>query len=87
MKIHNSITTIIVLLAISTMLWNCTERIEIDLDSTYTRLVVEGNVTSDTTVHWIRLSETGDYFYNQVAPAVAGASVSIDDGVTVHVLR
>lgn len=86
MKIHFNIRTLIVLLAISTMLWNCTERIEINLDSTYTRLVVEGNVTSDTMTHWIRLSETSDYFHNQVAPAVTGARVSVDDGVSVHLL-
>jgi hypothetical protein len=86
MKIHFNIRTLIVLLAISTMLWNCTERIELNLDSTYTRLVVEGNVTSDTMTHWIRLSETSDYFHNQVAPAVTGARVSVDDGVSVHLL-
>lgn len=86
MKINNNITTIIIALAISFLLWNCSERIEIDLDSTYTRLVVEGQVTSDTTAHWIRLSETSDYFYNQVAPAVSGARVSFDDGESVHLL-
>ncbi len=86
MKINNNITTILIILAISILLWNCTERIEINLDSTYSRLVVEGQVTSDTTAHWVRLSETSDYFYNQVAPAVTGAQVSLDDGVSVHML-
>lgn len=75
------------LLALSTSLWQCTERIEIELDSTFTRLVVEGNVTSDTMQHWVRLSETSDYFYNQVAPAVTGARVTIDDGFTVQQLE
>ncbi|KPL21891.1 MAG: hypothetical protein AMS23_08710 [Bacteroides sp. SM1_62] len=85
----NSITTIktsIIILAISLSLWNCTERIDIELDSTYTRLVVEGYVTSDTAAHWIRLSETSDYFHNQAAPAVTGAEVAIDDGESVHML-
>jgi hypothetical protein len=86
MKINNNITTIIIILAISILLWNCTERIEIDLDSTYSRLVIEGQVTSDTSAHWVRLSETSDYFYNQVAPAVTGAQVSLDDGMSVHML-
>jgi hypothetical protein len=86
MKININIKTIIIIFAISTLLWNCTERIELNLDSTYTRLVVEGNVTSDTTTHWVRLSETSDYFHNKVAPAVTGARVSMDDGVSVHLL-
>lgn len=67
-------------------LWNCTERIEVNVDSSYTRLVVEGYVTTDTAAHWVRLSTTSDYFYNQPAPSVRGAIVSIDDGDQVHFL-
>ena len=69
------------------LLWDCTERIELELDSTYSRLVVEGYVTSDTTSHWVRLSETSDYFYNQEAPSVTGARVTLDDGISVHPLE
>jgi hypothetical protein len=87
MKTISSIKPIFVLLAISSSLWQCTERIEIELDSTFARLVVEGNVTSETKQHWVRLSETSDYFYNQVAPAVTGARVTIDDGFSVHQLE
>ena len=72
------ISALLILLALS--LWCCTERIEVNLDSSYTRLVVEGYVTTDTAVHWIMLSTTRDYFYNQPAPRVSGASVTIDDG-------
>jgi hypothetical protein len=86
MRTITTIKTSICIVALTISLWNCTERIDIELDSTYTRLVVEGNVTSDTTVHWIRLSETSDYFHNQAAPAVTGARVSIDDGQDVHML-
>jgi hypothetical protein len=67
-------------------LWNCTERIDIKVDSSHTRLVVEGYVTTDTAVHWVRLSTTSDYFYNQPAPSVSGAIVRIDDGEQVHIL-
>lgn len=86
MKNITSIKTIIIIFAISISLWNCTERIDLELDSTFTRLVVEGFVTNDTTAHWVRLSETSDYFHNKTAPAVTGAEVVLDDGVSVHVL-
>ncbi len=60
--------------------WTCTEQIEVDLDPSYTRLVVEGYVTTDTAAHWVVLSTTRDYFYNQPAPRVSGATITIDDG-------
>ncbi len=84
MKKHISIIAIVSFLAVS--LWNCTERINVEVDSTYTRLVVEGYVTTDTMAHWVRLSTTSDYFYNQVAPAVSEATVTIDDGEMTHTL-
>ncbi len=84
MKSITTLKTIILIFAISISLWNCTERIDIELDSTYTRLVVEGFITNDTTAHWVRLSETSDYFHNETAPAVTGAEVTIDDGEQVH---
>ncbi len=44
----------------------CTERIDIDLDDTYTRLVVYGQIDSDDTArHMISLTESTSYFYNQ----------------------
>jgi hypothetical protein len=58
----------------------CTERIDVDLGTTYSRLVVDGALTSDTTVHTIRLTQTADYYSNKPALAVRGASVSITDG-------
>jgi len=58
---------------------SCTERIDIDLDETYTRLVVYGTVTSDTTTHYVDLSTTSSYYYNEEPPKVTGASVEISD--------
>jgi hypothetical protein len=87
MKTKSSLRNMLILLAISFSLSDCTERVEIELDSTYSRLVVEGHLTSDTTAHWVRLSETSDYFHNQVAPAVTGARVALDDGLSVQLLE
>jgi hypothetical protein len=84
MPVSRNITSMITLLAVS--LWSCTERIEVKVDSTYTRLVVEGYVTTDTAAHWVRLSTTSDYFYNRPSPQVSGASVSIDDGERTYYL-
>lgn len=71
---------------ITVSLWNCTERIEVEVDSSFTRLVVEAAVSTDTMAHPVRLSTTSDYFSNQTAPALKDAVVSIDDGFVVHQL-
>ena len=59
---------------------SCTEVIEIELDSTYRRLVVEGTVTSDSLRHGVRLSTTSDYFSNEPSPSVSGALVELEFG-------
>jgi hypothetical protein len=61
-------------------MWGCTEKIDLQLDSSYTRLVVEGDITTDTTSHIVKLTTTSSYFYNQPAPVVSGATLTITDG-------
>jgi hypothetical protein len=62
------------------MIISCTERIDIELDESSVRLVVEGSVTTDTMAHKIVLTKTTSYFYDQESPSVQGASVSITAG-------
>lgn len=71
--------------ALILILASCTERIDIELDETYTRLVVYGNLTTDTAAHYVELSTTTSYYYNEAPPAVTGANVEISDdaGATV----
>jgi hypothetical protein len=57
------------------LLGSCTERIDIDLDSSYTRLVVEGSISTDTLAHKVRLSKSSDYFSNTPAEGISGATV------------
>jgi hypothetical protein len=57
----------------------CTERIDIQLDSSYTRLVVFGNLTTDTTRQYVFLSKTTSYYYNEAPPPVTGAVLEISD--------
>ena len=70
------------LLAILLMV-SCTERIDLELDSTYRRLVVQGAVTSDSVRHRVMLTTSSDYFANMSSPRVSGAVVelSFDDQI------
>ena len=57
----------------------CTERMDIELDSTYTRLIVFGSITTDTSRHLVQLSKTDDYFSNRPPRHVTGANAVISD--------
>jgi len=72
-KLIPGLLTLLILL----MPMACTERVELDLDTTYTRLVVEGYVSSDSVAHRVRLSTTADYYSNQTTPRVTQAQVEI----------
>lgn len=63
---------------------SCTERINIDLEESFTRLVVDGAITTDTLSHKVVLSKTSSYFYNQPPPMVSGAQVTITDGIIAY---
>ncbi|MDA3943180.1 MAG: DUF4249 domain-containing protein [Bacteroidetes bacterium] len=58
----------------------CTETIDIELDDSFTRLVVDGQISTDTMAHLVRLSQSANYFSNTEPAAVSGASVVVDDG-------
>ncbi len=69
------------LLIVFPIMQSCTEPIEIELDNSYARLIVYGEISTDTTVHKIRLNRSADYFYNLPAEGVSGAIIRISDGV------
>jgi hypothetical protein len=70
---------LLIIPAIFIYLTSCTERIDVKLDDTFTRLVVYGTITTDTTSHYVELSTTTSYYYNEAPPPVSGASVEIAD--------
>lgn len=70
-----------------TVILSCTERIDVKLDENYTRLVVDGSVTTDTMRHRIILSMTSDYFYDRPPEMVSEANVTISDGTTTEILE
>ncbi|HCX99168.1 MAG TPA: hypothetical protein DG754_03425 [Bacteroidales bacterium] len=77
---------LLILIFFTLSIVSCTERIDIDLDSTYTRCVIYGEFTTDTTSHWISITRTGDYFKNEPPSPVSGAVVTIGDNENSHSL-
>ena len=78
---------LLIIFFLTAMLGSCVERIDIELDDSYTRLVVDGAITTDTMSHIVLLSKTTSYYYNQPAPAITGAQVQISDGQEVYDLK
>ncbi len=76
--------SIIFIFTLSIIAVSCTEKIDIKLDDSYTRLVVDGSITTDTMAHKVILTATSSYYYNQSPPSVSGALVSISDGTNTY---
>jgi hypothetical protein len=81
---HTSVLKLSILLI---TVFSCTERIEIDPGESYTRLVVEGIISTDRTAQTVILSTTAGYFSNQPVPAVSGALVTLSDGQITYTLK
>jgi hypothetical protein len=64
-------------LFVLTIASSCTEIIELELDSSDIRLVVDGVITTDTTSHIVKITTSSNYFLNEAPPAVSGALVQI----------
>jgi len=77
---HKHMKKIICFTIIMISIVACTEKIDIELDDTYTRLVVEAYITDEAKNHIVKLTKTSDYFYNKPAPVVEGAKITIADG-------
>ena len=77
---------ILYLVTITILMVSCTEKIDVKLGDTYTRLVVEGSITNEMKSHKVVLTKTTSYFYDEPAPRVTGALISITDGNTIFPL-
>ncbi|MCX6247793.1 MAG: DUF4249 domain-containing protein [Bacteroidetes bacterium] len=71
-----------IILAVAILAASCTEKINLKLDSTYTRLIVDGHIKSDPGTYSINLTKTSDYFANVPSPRLVNAMVSLTDGTT-----
>lgn len=65
----------------------CTEKINVKLDSTYTRVVVDGSIEADTGVYRVTVTKSADYFSNEPVPRVVNASLSLFDGTNTFLLH
>jgi hypothetical protein len=65
----------------------CTEVIDIELDSTYQRLIVFGSVSTDSTQQQVDLSTSSDYFSNTPAPKISLARVELRNSNSSIVLK
>ncbi|MCB2220422.1 MAG: DUF4249 domain-containing protein [Bacteroidetes bacterium] len=68
------------IIGIALVLGACTERIDIELDSTYERLIVESQITTDTGIQYVRLTKSSDYYTGKDPDPVSNASVKLSDG-------
>ncbi|MEI7896292.1 MAG: DUF4249 domain-containing protein [bacterium] len=74
--------------AIPALLLNsCTEKIEVKLDTTYTRVVVDGKIEAGTGIYQVALTKSADYFSNTSVPRVVDATISINDGSETFMLH
>jgi hypothetical protein len=65
----------------------CTEKVTVKLDSTYTRIVVDGNIETDTGVYRVALTKSADYFSNAPVPRIVNANVTLNDGSNTFTLH
>ena len=70
-----------------TILTGCTERIELELDDTYARLVVEGEITNEKKAHLVKLSMTSNFLGKNDDPPVRDANVTISCATSTYYLQ
>ena len=60
---------------------SCKKQIDIKLKNSYARIVVDGLITDETKAHVVKVSKTSNYFSSEPESMVAGAVVTLNDGV------
>jgi len=68
------------------LLQSCTEVINFDLNDDQARYVFDGLITTDKKQHFVRITQSTSFYYDEVAPAVSGADVSITGGGQTFIL-
>jgi hypothetical protein len=81
MKALNNLKyNLLILASAILLLGSCTEDFTPTLDTTYTRLVVDGAITTDYKVHRVTLSKSGDALNKNPKQYINDAIVTISDG-------
>ncbi len=76
----------IIILILAAITSSCVEDFDVDLNSTYERIIIQGSISNERKAHKIILSKSADYFSNQQTPRISGATVTISDGTDIFTL-
>ncbi|MDX9696680.1 MAG: hypothetical protein RBT49_12890, partial [Bacteroidales bacterium] len=63
----------IIILILAAITSSCVEDFDVDLNSTYERIIIQGSISNERKAHKIILSKSADYFSNQQTPRISGA--------------
>ncbi len=74
-----TITQIFLFLFGSMILISCEKVIDLDLNTADSRMVIEGNITSEQGPYIVTLSTSGDYYTAEGIEAISGAEIIITD--------
>ncbi len=74
------------ILFLSLLVAGCTEKIDIELDSDFERLVVEGLITDEQKRHTVEISKTTDFFNPGKAERISGAQIILSDSFNADTL-
>jgi len=61
------------------VLFGCEEPIQLDIDQTPTRYVIDGLITDELTTHYVKISTSADFYAEGNTPRVSGAVVEVSD--------
>jgi hypothetical protein len=67
----------VILIALATLVYACTKRVNIPLQTGDEKLVVEGYLFGKDSVSWVRLTRSTAYFSHTAPPAVSHAQVTV----------
>jgi hypothetical protein len=75
-------TLIIILLSSIFLFSSCTEKIDISLEESASKVVIEGSITNEFKEHEVRVTRSTAYLARHATPVVSGAIVRLSDGST-----
>ncbi|OFX84350.1 MAG: hypothetical protein A2W99_01120 [Bacteroidetes bacterium GWF2_33_16] len=73
-------------LILFTLITSCVEDFDVELNSTYERIIIQGSISNERKAHKVILSKSADYFSNEQTPRISGATVTISDGSDTFIL-
>jgi hypothetical protein len=82
----NKITITKIFFLLIFLFTGCREDIDLPLDTTYQRLLVEGYFTTDTGIHTVIIGKSGDAYGKTPTQYISGATVTISDSTDTFIL-